>query len=239
MRMQRDRAATVAATSERELGAQYSMEQIVAVNPYNPDILPDLEGYVQEQVNQQTYSLDSNLCLLRLYQFEPSRMSVPIVAKVLVKALMALPAPDFNLCMFLIPEKLQMEDPFLTLITLAHFLETARFREFWDEAARNRHILEAVTGFEKAIQRYALHVMSLTYQRLPRPVLAEAVNMEGLSLDKFLEQQISNSGWSVEKVAGGQLVVLPPNEHNYPELKKNPANSIPLEHVSKLFPVLT
>eukprot|EP00250_Pteridium_aquilinum_P023251 c26495_g1_i1 orf=520-1236(-) len=238
--MQRDRAAAVAATPEREVAPQYTMEQIVAVNPYNPDILPDLEAYVQEQVNHQTYSLDANLCLLRLYQFEPSRMSVQTVARILVKALMALPAPDFNLCMFLIPEKLQMEDPFLTLITLAHFLETARFREFWDEAARNRHILEVVPGFEQAIQGYALHVLSLTYQRLPRPVLAEAINMEGLSLDKFLEHQISNNGWSVEKAAGGgQLVVLPANEHNYPELKKNPADSIPLEHVSKLFPVLT
>lgn len=232
--MQRDRAAGTVATPE------YSMEQIVAVNPYNPDILPDLEAYVQEQVNHQTYSLDSNLCLLRLYQFEPSRMSIQIVAKVLVKALMALPAPDFNLCMFLIPEKLQMEDPFLTLITLAHSLETARFQEFWNAADKNRHILEVVPGFEQAIRGYALHVLSLTYQRLPRPVLAEAVNMEGLSLDKFLEYQISNSGWSVEKgTGGGQLVILPPNEHNYPELRKNPADSIPLEHVSKLFPVLT
>lgn len=235
--MQRDRAV---ASSERELAPQYTMEQVVALNPYNPDILPELETYVQEQVMHQTYSLDANLCLLRLYQFEPSRMNVQIVARVLVKALMALPAPDFNLCMFLIPEKLQMEDPFLTLITLAHFLETARFREFWDEAARNRDILEVVPGFEQAIQEYALHVLSLTYQRLPRSVLAEAINMEGLSLDKFLEHQITNNGWFVEKgISGGQLVLLPPNEHNYPELRKNPADSIPLEHVAKLFPVLT
>ncbi|MCO5607200.1 hypothetical protein L7F22_061393 [Adiantum nelumboides] len=58
----------VAATPEREVTPQYTMEQIVAVNPYNPDILPDLEAHVQEQVNMQTYSLDANLCLLRLYQ---------------------------------------------------------------------------------------------------------------------------------------------------------------------------
>ncbi|KAH7302471.1 hypothetical protein KP509_23G074700 [Ceratopteris richardii] len=167
-------------------------------------------------------------------------MNIQIVARILVKALMALPAPDFNLCMFLIPEKLQMEEPFLTLITLAHFLETARFRDFWDEAERNRQILEVVPGFEQAIQRFALHVLSLSYQRLPRLVLAEAINMEGLSLDKFLEHQVVNNGWSVEKApGGGQIIGLPANEHNYPELKKNIADSIPLEHVSKLFPVLT
>eukprot|EP00249_Psilotum_nudum_P009616 c22044_g1_i1 orf=265-972(+) len=228
---------------ERERDLQpipITMEQLVALNPYNPDILPELESYVREQVTSQTYSLDANLCLLRLYQFEPSRMNVQTVARILVKALMALPAPDFNLCMFLIPERLQMEEPFLTLITLAHLLETARFREFWDEAARNRDILEVVPGFEQAIQGYAIHILSLTYQRVPRHILAEAINVEGLSLDKFLEHQVANSGWSLEKGrGGGQLVVVSPSEHNHPELKKNTSDSISLEHVAKIFPVLT
>ncbi|KAJ7297206.1 hypothetical protein O6H91_Y073200 [Diphasiastrum complanatum] len=217
-----------------------TMEQLVALNPYNPDILPELESYVHEQVISQMYSLDANLCLLRLYQFEPGRLNIHVVSRILVKALMALPASDFNLCMFLIPERLQLEEPFLTLATLAHFLETARFREFWDEAARNRDILEVVPGFEQAIQGYAIHVLSLTYQRLPRHVLAEAINVEGLSLDKYLDHQVKSNGWSLERVHGGQvLVVLPPNEHNHPVLKKNATDSIPLEHVAKLFPVLT
>jgi translation initiation factor 3 subunit K len=219
-------------------GAQVpiTIEQLVALNPYNPDILPDLENYVEEQVVTQTYSLDANLCLLRLYQFQPARLDVRIVARMLVKALMALPATDFNLCMFLIPERLQMEEPFLTLATLAHFLETAHFREFWDEANRNRDILEVVPGFERAIQGYAIHVLSITYQRLPRSILAEAINVEGLSLDKFLEYQVNNYGWTLEK--GGQLVVLPANEDNHPVLRKSSADSIPLEHVARLFPVL-
>lgn len=29
----------------------YTVEQLVSVNPYNPDILPDLENYVNEQVS--------------------------------------------------------------------------------------------------------------------------------------------------------------------------------------------
>jgi len=28
-----------------------TVEQFIAVNPYNPDILPDLENYVNEQVH--------------------------------------------------------------------------------------------------------------------------------------------------------------------------------------------
>lgn len=218
----------------------YTVEQLVAVNPYNPDILPDLENYVNEQVSSQTYSLDANLCLLRLYQFEPDRMSTQIVARILIKALMAMPAPDFSLCLFLIPERVQMEDQFKTLIVLSHYLETARFRQFWDEAAKNRQIVEVVPGFEQAIQEYAIHVLSLTYRKIPRTILAEAINIEGLALDKFIEHQAATSGWILEKgIDKSQLIVLPSNEFNHPELKKNTADSIPLVHVARIFPILS
>lgn len=231
---------------ERDLGQKHqssvaeAVEQLVAVNPYNPDILPDLENYVNEQVSSQTYSLDANLCLLRLYQFEPERLSTQIVARILVKALMAMPAPDFSLCLFLIPERVQMEEQFKTLIVLSHYLETARFRQFWDEAAKSRHIVEAVPGFEHAIQAYAIHVLSLGYQKVPRSVLAEAINIEGLSLDKFLEHHIANDGWIFEKGQGrGQLIILPQNEFNHPGLKKSTADSIPLDHITRIFPILS
>jgi len=105
------------------------------------------------------------------------------------------------------------------------------------------------SGFEQAIQGYAIHVLSITYQRLPRSILAEvsarsncivtlvlrfsmgfvspkgglssvpeplpskivltlktslqAINVEGLSLDKFLEHQVNNNGWTLEK--GGKV----------------------------------
>ncbi|KAI3447254.1 hypothetical protein Pfo_003919 [Paulownia fortunei] len=217
----------------------YTVEQLVAVNPYNPDILPDLENYVNEQVSSQTYSLNANLCLLRLYQFEPERMSTQIVARILIKALMAMPAPDFSLCLFLISERVQMEEQFKTLIVFSHYLETARFRQFWDEAAKSRHILEVVPGFEQAIQAYAIHVLSLTYQKVPRSVLAEAINIEGPSLDKFLDHHLANSGWEFEKnQSRGQLIILPCNEFNCPELKKSTADGVPLEHIARIFPIL-
>ncbi|XP_061950614.1 eukaryotic translation initiation factor 3 subunit K-like [Populus nigra] len=237
--MGREREAPQKPQQQQEEVVSYTVEQLVAVNPYNPDILPDLENYVNEQVSSLTYSLDANLCLLRLYQFEPERMSTQIVARILIKALMAMPAPDFGLCLFLIPERVQMEEQLKTLIVLSHYLETGRFRQFWDEVAKNRHIVEAVPGFEQAIQAYAIHLLSLTYQKVPRSMLAEAINIEGLSLDKFLEQQVSSCGWTLEKGHGQvQLIVLPSNEFNHPELKKNTADSIPLEHVTRIFPIL-
>ncbi|CAH9077081.1 unnamed protein product [Cuscuta europaea] len=217
----------------------YTVEQLLIVNPYNPDILPDLENYVNEQVSSKTYNLDANLCLLRLYQFEPERMSTQIVARILVKALMAMPAPDFSLCLFLIPERVQMEEQFKTLIVLSHYLETSRFHQFWDEASKSRHILDVVPGFEQAIQMYAIHVLSLSYQKVPRTVLAEAINMEGPSLDKFLEHQVSKNGWVIEKdQSRSQLITLPKNEFNCPSLKKITTEAVPLEHVTRIFPIL-
>ncbi|CAN1136059.1 Eukaryotic translation initiation factor 3 subunit K [Linum perenne] len=225
---------------QQQQQVSYTVEQLVAVNPYNPDILPDLENYVNEQVASQTYSLDANLCLLRLYQFEPVRLSTQIVARILVKALMAMPAPDFSLCLFLIPERVQMEEQFKTLIVLSHYLETGRFRQFWDEASKSRHIVEAVPGFEQAIQAYAVHVLSLTYQKVPKSVLAEAINIEGLSLDKFIEQKVAEKGWVIEKGQGrGQVIALPKTEFNHPELKKNSGDAVPLDHVTRIFPILS
>ncbi|VVA99869.1 unnamed protein product [Arabis nemorensis] len=143
-----------------------TVEQLVAVNPFNSEILPDLENYVNEQVTSQTYSVEANLCLLRLYQ-----------------ALMAMPTPDFSLCLFLISERVQMEEQFKALIVLSHYLE--------------------------------------------------AVNMDGASLDKFIEHQVSNGGWIVEKVGGS--IVLPQNEFNHLKHKKNAGENVPLECFSFVF----
>jgi len=48
--MGREREAPQKPQQEEEEGVSYTVEQLVAVNPYNPDILPDLEKYVNEQV---------------------------------------------------------------------------------------------------------------------------------------------------------------------------------------------
>lgn len=36
--------------AQQNQNVAYAVEQLIAVNPYNPDILPDLESYVNEQV---------------------------------------------------------------------------------------------------------------------------------------------------------------------------------------------
>ncbi|KAH0871577.1 hypothetical protein HID58_078599 [Brassica napus] len=227
--------------------SSYTVEQLVAVNPFNPEILPDLENYVNEQVTSQTYSLDSNLCLLRLYQFEPERMNTHVVARILIKALMAMPTPDFSLCLFLIPER-------VVIVLSLHFgkwrsssrhslfspttLRLGGSNSFGMKLPRTVTFSSLFQVLRKLSKAYASHLLSLSYQKLPRSVLAELwlLNMDGASLDKFIEHQVANSGWILEKENGS--IVLPQNEFNHPELKKNAGENVPLEHIARIFPIL-
>ena len=69
--------------------------------------------------------------------------------------------------------------------------------------------------------------------------LLQTINIEGLLLDRFLRQQVANNGWVIDIVQGkDQLIVLPRNEFNDPILKKNAINTIPLEHITYIFPIL-
>lgn len=71
---------------------------------YDAAILPQLEEYVHAQCKGGTYDLDCNLAVLKLYQFHPELSKTDIIAKILVKALMKLPATDYLLCTYLIPD---------------------------------------------------------------------------------------------------------------------------------------
>lgn len=55
-----------------------------------------------------TYNLDTNLALLRLYQFQPHSVKPVVLAKVLLKTLMQLPSHDYKICVHLVPERLQV-----------------------------------------------------------------------------------------------------------------------------------
>jgi translation initiation factor 3 subunit K len=54
-----------------------------------------------------------------------------------------------------------------------------------------------------------------------------------------MEYHAANSGWVIEKGGRSQLIVLPRNEFNHPELKKNAADTVPFEHITRIFPVLS
>jgi len=51
------REAAAAVQQQGQGGTAYTVEQLVAFNRYNPDILPDLENYVNDQVLSLTFLL--------------------------------------------------------------------------------------------------------------------------------------------------------------------------------------
>ena len=84
----------------------------------NPNDLPvktiQLFCFSNDQLSQQvergTYDLDACLTLLRLYSFSPEHVNVNVISKILIKAMLQLPSPDFALMLNMIPERLQASD---------------------------------------------------------------------------------------------------------------------------------
>lgn len=73
---------------------------------YNPENLSALEQYVDAQVAEDTYDLEANLAILKLYQFNPTCFKTEYVVSILLKALANLPHTDFILCKCLIDPQL-------------------------------------------------------------------------------------------------------------------------------------
>lgn len=99
------------------------------------------------------------------------------------------------------------------------------------------YLFQTIPSLRKTI------LSSVSYQTWLRfsewRIYSQAINIEGLALDKFVEHHVTNSNWGVEKNQNkGQLIIFPRNEFNNPELKKNAADGIPLEHITRILPIL-
>lgn len=64
--------------------------------------------FLFSQATSSSYSLDANLALLRLYQFNPAAVKLPVLAKLLLKSLSQLPKNDFQTCIKLVPERVMV-----------------------------------------------------------------------------------------------------------------------------------
>eukprot|EP00899_Mesostigma_viride_P020228 jgi/Mesvir1/28206/Mv04759-RA.1 len=216
------------------VSGQEFTEEVVELHRYNPEITPQLEVYIQNLVSSQGYSLETWLSLLRMYQFFPERFNLHLVPPMLVKALMQLPNPDFNLCMALIPDRIQSSEPYTTLANMALCLQSGRFAEFWNLAAQCRQLWEPVPGFENAIRMYGIKLLSVTYRRVPTRVLAEVVNMEGAALDALVAQQRSLGVWSVVQDKGGVTVTFPITDANNPGGRQRKAATVSRDQMARL-----
>jgi translation initiation factor 3 subunit K len=84
---------------------QEQIHKLLTSNRYDANIIPELEKYVKHQIETNSYDLEANLALLKLYQFNPEKTNTSVVSQILIKAMMNLPSSDFLLCMCLVSDK--------------------------------------------------------------------------------------------------------------------------------------
>jgi len=179
---------------------------------YDVDILPQLEAYLEEQLDKATYDLEANLAILKLYLLNPSEAKVKVYEGILVKALLAFPATDFSLCMYQIPEKYhaQLKDP----VKLSQLLEMAKFKAFWKAAeeqvtaAKEAEGSEAVglsraKKWQDAIRDFVCSVVTSTYRSIRGDQLAELLNLPLADMEKVIKANT----WSRSKEDKDVIIV--------------------------------
>ncbi|CAO3657480.1 unnamed protein product [Mucor hiemalis] len=176
---------------------------IDGVARYNPENVNVLYTYLDKQCESGEYDLEANLAILKLYQFNPNLAKEPVIVKVLVKALTAIPAPDFNLCLYLLAEQAHFES-IEKLTQLQQLLEQARYVEFWKSDLKPWTAV--VPNFETEIRQVIARVMAMSYQTISAASLAGNLGLTGDAFDAFCTAQ----QWQ----KSGDLVQIPINKGN-------------------------
>jgi translation initiation factor 3 subunit K len=202
---------------------------------YAPETVEVLQEYVKEQLNKGEYSLDANLALLKLYLLYPESTNMEAIEGVLLKALMAFPATDFSLCMYLIPEKYHAELKEVT--DLATQLELAKFKSFW-KMAEGVEKLKKATGWESSVRLFIAGVISSTYRSVKAKQILDLLNLPESELDGMMKQQ----GWSKSK-EDKEAVIVNTEKFESKRLEQERATQQPtnmsLDQYRKLFTAAT
>ncbi|KAH8555998.1 armadillo-type protein [Umbelopsis sp. PMI_123] len=182
---------------------------IDGVDRYNPDNISILEEYLATQCQNEEYDLMANLAALKLYQFNPHLTNDRVTINILAKALTAVPAPDFNLCLYLLTEPMIIDEPIKQLTALHQLLEQSRYAKFWEtyksESAYEQLVAE-VRGFDQAIRNVVARVVSMTHQQISSSLLESYLDLKGDDFAAFVKEQ----NWEIK----GALVQIPVNKDN-------------------------
>eukprot|EP00667_Euglena_gracilis_P020741 EG_transcript_22514 len=196
------------------------------VNVFEESLVDRLEEYVTQQLKENTFDMDANLHLLKLYQIFHSKASIDGIRKVLLKALMNLRQNAFTLALYLIPEKQQADSQVEVLAELARLLEVAKYDEFWKKAETSKDIVQAATGFNHAVRDFILDVLLMTYRTVDMPFLIEALNLKETELKTYLQMKSM-------KVEGG-YVQFPENQFTALKPRATPQN-VQFDQIAKIF----
>ncbi|RGB32063.1 armadillo-type protein [Rhizophagus diaphanus] len=167
---------------------------IDGVDRYNPDNVSILEEYLSTQLQNEEYDLMANLAILKLYQFNPHLVNDVVISNILVKALTAIPNPDFNLCLYLLQEGSLSDDNVSKLILLQQLLEEARYQEFWEVYEKDdtyKDLSMEAVGFDTAIRKVILTAICMAYQTISVDLLRTYLNYtkDDTKFETFIQSQ--------------------------------------------------
>jgi hypothetical protein len=140
------------------------------------------------------------------------------VAKILAKALMALPTTDFLLSTYLISEQVQIDNVVKSLCDLATLLEGAQFKKFWDTVPTcpAAGVLQGITDFEDNVREFISGLLLISHQTLDLKTLSMLLNMKDAETAKF----VASKGWASD----GTTV-------SFPLTNENQVRSVPIKQV--------
>lgn len=149
------------------------MNACILRHRYNPNHISNFEDYVREQAAQNTYNLEANLALLKLYQFNPSLQNLDITYTILLKALTNLPRTDFSLCKCLLLPAQMQDETVQEIINFASVLEACNFEQFWGLIEHKKALVSPINGFFDSIRKFVCHVIGITFRSIEKDYLVQ------------------------------------------------------------------
>ncbi|ORM40184.1 Eukaryotic translation initiation factor 3 subunit K [Babesia sp. Xinjiang] len=164
--------------------------------------LPALTDFLNEQMaDANTYSLDNNVAILKIYTLFPHIADPIVIQKILVQCLTQLPANDFNICIAQVPLPTQEHPVIAQVVSLHNMLQSCLFHMFWDAARKpmaetSSALFIEVPGLRESIRRFILDVVPLVYLQMSVPELLAMLDFEN-NCEEF-EQLLQSCRWTLE-----------------------------------------
>eukprot|EP00761_Pharyngomonas_kirbyi_P013286 gb/GECH01013313.1/.p1 GENE.gb/GECH01013313.1/~~gb/GECH01013313.1/.p1 ORF type:complete len:203 (+),score=40.27 gb/GECH01013313.1/:1-609(+) len=167
----------------------------------------------EEQVkNPNSYNLETNINLLKLYQVFPHKVDVTLVKSILVRAIMNLPETDFMLCSCLVSKSIRQKPEISSLFHLAQLIENADYEKIWQDDS-TKSLLESESKLANAIRSYIACVMEWTCRSISKSQVLSLLNLNDSSFSSFAQERL----WTIDDA--GATVTFPENDFNHPETK--------------------
>jgi hypothetical protein len=180
-------------------------------SPHPPLATPQ---FAHTQVTTGPYCARNARSLLRLYQRYPSRARDAVTDVLLLRALMALPEPDFVQALSLLPDAAATPAA-PALSELEQLLQRAQFGEFWERAQGPSvaPLLVGQAGFVDAARGFIAGALRSAFRRVEPAVLSRALGLGTVEAVTWAEAH----GWVVGE---GGAVELPSTADNTPRPAK-------------------